>query len=136
MAEFSLTTPTTVDEGVPVPFSNTIVPGCCNIRHREGSGIITLKGGNCCKAARYLVYFGANVLGTQGLIQVGLFLDGELLPETVMSVTSSGTTALNTLNAMTEIPIYGDSATLTARVITGGDITFNVANIIIKKEVY
>lgn len=136
MAEYSLTTPTTFDENVPITFNNTIINGCCNIRHREGSGIINLRGGSCCKPARYLVYFGANVLGTQGLIQLGIFLNGEMLPETVMSVTSSGTTAINTVNAMTEIPLYIDGGSLSVRVITGGDITVNVANIIVKKEVY
>lgn len=135
MAEYTLTTVTTVDEGANVPFNDTIVNGGCSIRHREGSGIIRLKGGTCCKPALYTVYFGANVFGTQGLIQLAIFLDGEQIPESVMSVTASGTTAVNSVSSMTQIPVYEGSSSISVRVITGGDITFNTANIIVKKEV-
>ena len=135
MAEYSLVTPTVVTAGGTIPYNNTIIKGCCNVRHRAGSGIIKLKGGSCCNPNVYLVHFHANVTDVNGIIQLGLFLDGELLPETVMAVVAASADNVLSVDCATEIVVEGCCSSLSARVILGTDVTINTANIIIHKEV-
>lgn len=135
MAEYVLTLPVAVPVGGSVPYTDTICKGCCNIRHRAGSGLIKLKGGTCCKPNRYHVQFHANVTGVAGAIQLGLFLDGELLPETLMSVVPAAATDVLSVDASTEVCLDVCCSTLSARVVTGATVTVNTANIIIHKEV-
>lgn len=135
MAEYSLITSTAVPVNGTIPYNNTICPGCCDIRHRNGSGIVTVKGGTCCKPKKYNINFHANVRGVVGAIQLGLFLDGELLPETLMSVVPGGANDVWTVGAATEICQSGCCASISARVITGATVTVDTANIIIHEEV-
>ncbi|MCQ2507284.1 MAG: hypothetical protein MJ097_00685 [Dorea sp.] len=139
MAEYSLITPLDVPVGGTVPYNNTICNGCCNIRHRNGSGIVKLKGGTCCRPNRYHVQFHAAVTGVTGAIQMGLYLDGEPLPETLMAIVSGADANLYSLDAATEVNIDGCWSTISARVIEAGStagepLTINTANIIIHKE--
>ena len=59
--------------------------------HRDGAGIITLRGANCQCRARYKVTFGGNIAiatgGTVNAISVAIAIDGEPLPSTIMTVT-------------------------------------------------
>ena len=134
MAEYSLITPTVVTAGGTIPYNNTIVKGCCNVKHRPGSGIIKLKGGTCCNPNVYLVHFHANVTDVPGVIQLGLFLDGELLPETLMAVVAAADTNVLSVDAATEVVVDSCCSALSARVILGTDVTINTANIIVHKE--
>ena len=61
MAEFTNSNIVTVAAGQNVPLTETAVAGNCSIVHREGAGIVTLRGlTNQCRA-RYRVAFGANI---------------------------------------------------------------------------
>lgn len=108
----------------------------CNtsIRHRTGSGIITVKGSGCpCNPARYRVYFQGNITGTAALTQFGIYLNGELLPETVMSVVPAAAGNVLTINGDTEITAdFGDS-TITVRTLTAG-VTVNTASLIVERK--
>lgn len=65
--------------------------------HRDGSGIVTLRGivkndgCGCNRFARYLVSFSGNIAtalgGTVGEISVGIAVNGEALPATIMRAT-------------------------------------------------
>ena len=59
--------------------------------HRDGAGIITLRGVNCQCRARYKVTFGGNIAiaegGTVAPISVAIAIDGEPLQSTTMTVT-------------------------------------------------
>lgn len=135
MAEYTLTTPTAVAVGASVPFNNTVIGGCCNIKHRAGSGIVTVRGGGCCKnPRRYRATFSANVTGVTGTIQLGLYLDGELLPETLMSVNAASATNVLTVNTATEIIADCDCQKITARNIAGTGLTVNTAALIVDRE--
>lgn len=85
MAEFVSSATQTVAAGQNVLFTETAVKSCnCNIMHREGSGVVTLRGSNkCCNPARYKVTFGANIAvaagGTVGAISAAIALAGEPL---------------------------------------------------------
>ncbi len=81
MAEFTANAVQTVAANQNVQFSDSPVSGSKCIVHREGSGIVTLRGiTNQCKA-RYKISFGGNIAvptgGTVGAISIALSIDGE-----------------------------------------------------------
>ena len=72
-------------------FSETPVAGSNCIVHREGAGIITLRGiTNQCRA-RYLVQFDGNIAipagGTAGPISIAIAVEGEALGSATATVT-------------------------------------------------
>jgi len=95
MAEFTSNALQTVGANQNVLFTETAVP--CNrgyVIHREGSGILTLRGivnNPCGTFARYKVFFGGNIAiptgGTVDPISVALAIDGEPIPTSSSIVT-------------------------------------------------
>lgn len=91
MAEFTNVDLQTVALGQNVIFDETpICPTKC-ITHREGSGVVRLRGlTNQCRA-RFLVTFSGNIQipadGTVGEISLAIAVDGEPLQSTRMIVT-------------------------------------------------
>jgi hypothetical protein len=95
MAEFTSNAIQEVAVGQNILFTETAVP--CNrgyVLHREGSGIVTLRGivnnpYGC--FARYKIFFGGNIAvpegGTAGPISVALAIDGEPIPTSSAIVT-------------------------------------------------
>ena len=81
----------TVQYGGNVLFTDTAV-GCNRgyVVHREGAGVVTLRGIRC-QRARYKVNFGGNIAiaegGTVAPISVAIAINGEPLPATTMTVT-------------------------------------------------
>ncbi len=78
----------TVADGANVLFTDTIVGGNCAITHRDGSGLVTLRGlTNQCRA-RFRVSFGGNIAiptgGTVGPISLAIAVDGEAVATTTM----------------------------------------------------
>jgi hypothetical protein len=74
-----------------VLFTDTVTCGNCSIEHRNGSGLVTLRGTtNQCRA-RYKVSFGGNIAiptgGTVEAIQIALAIEGEALGSSTMIVT-------------------------------------------------
>lgn len=72
-------------------FSETPVSGSNCIVHREGAGIVTLRGvTNQCRA-RYLVQFNGNIAiptgGTVGPISIAIAVEGEALASATATVT-------------------------------------------------
>ncbi|WP_418254348.1 hypothetical protein [Gemmiger formicilis] len=91
MAEFTNANTVSVAAGQNVPLTETAVAGKGCIVHREGAGIVTLRGlTNQCKA-RFKVSFGANVAiptgGTVGAITAALAINGEPLNSATATVT-------------------------------------------------
>ena len=81
-----------VTVGSNVIFTDTSVPGNCSIIHREGSGLVKLRGLTSCQCrARFKVYFGGNIAlptgGTAGPISLAISVDGEPVATTTMIVT-------------------------------------------------
>lgn len=77
MAEFSNSNTVSVAAGENLPLTETAVKAPACIMHREGSGLVTLRGltsGQC--RARFKVSFGGNIAvptgGTVGPISVAL----------------------------------------------------------------
>lgn len=95
MAEYTANAVQNVLTGQNVLFTDVPIPGCRQgIIHREGSGIITLRGlvnnGGC--FARYKASFGANIAIPEGgtastPISLALAIDGQPVPTSSMIVT-------------------------------------------------
>ena len=81
----------TVEANQSVYFTDTVVSGGCSILHRDGSGLVTIKGNTDQCRARYRVSFGANIAvpegQTVGAISLAIALEGEAVPATTMTVT-------------------------------------------------
>lgn len=80
----------TVNENQNVLFTDTVTCGNCSITHRDGSGLVTLRGlTNQCRA-RFKVSFGGNIGiptgGTVEAISIAISLDGEAVATTTMTV--------------------------------------------------
>lgn len=91
MAEFTNSAITTVAAGSNVPLTETAVSGGNCIVHREGAGIVTLRGlTNQCRA-RFRVSFGGNIAipdgGTVEAITAALTINGEPLTSATATVT-------------------------------------------------
>lgn len=117
---YTLRTATLVEAGSSIPLDS----GCH--RHRDGSGIIKLDRG------RHLVLVSAVVTGVATAIELGVYMDGELIPGTIMSVVPYGDTQVWTVN--TAVEVYADCCdSISVRVITGDTVTVNSANVIVRK---
>lgn len=81
----------TVEVNQNVLFTDTVVCGNCSMNHRDGSGLVSIKGNtNQCRA-RYRVSFGGNIAiptgGTVEAISLAIAIEGEAVPSTIMIVT-------------------------------------------------
>lgn len=83
MAEFTNTALQTVAIGQNVVFTETPVRGGNCVVHREGAGVVTLRGITDQCRALYRVSFGGNIAipagGTVGEISIALAVEGEPL---------------------------------------------------------
>lgn len=91
MAEFTNANIVSVAAGQNVPLTETAVTGKPCIVHREGAGIMTLRGLTQQCKARFRVSFGANIAiptgGTVGAITAALVINGEALNSATATVT-------------------------------------------------
>lgn len=92
MAEFTSNAVQTVSANQNILFTETAVSGNCSVIHREGSGLVTLRGltrGQC--RARYKVSYGGNIAiptgGTVGAISLAIAVNGEGVGTTTMTTT-------------------------------------------------
>lgn len=89
--------------GANVIFTDTpIKPSKC-IRHRDGSGLITLRGATNQNCARYFIAFSGNIAvpedGVTGDISLAIALDGEAI------------TGTNMIETLANVDIYRNVAT-------------------------
>lgn len=103
MAEFTAVATQEVAQNGNVIFTNTAVRGTNCIKHREGSGIITLRGlTNQCRA-RYFVEFSSNIAvpagGTAGEISLAIAINGEPVLSSQMRSTPAAVSQYNNVSA-------------------------------------
>ena len=89
----------TVPANGNVIFTDTVVCGNYSIMHREGSGLVTLRGlTNQCRA-RFRVSFGGNIAlptgGTVGPISLAIAINGEPVATTTMISTPAAVEEFN-----------------------------------------
>lgn len=94
----------TIGTNQVVIFTETAVPGNCSTTHREGSGLVGLRGlpnGQC--RARFLVTFGANIAvptgETVGPISLAIAINGEPVGTSTMISTPAAVDEYNNVGA-------------------------------------
>ena len=128
----------TVASGANVLFTDTVVGGNCAITHRDGSGLVTLRGlTNQCRA-RFRVSFGGNIAiptgGTVGPISLAIAIDGEAVATTTMISTPAAVEEYqNVFSAIfLDIP-RGCCSQISVKNISDEDIEVQNANLIIER---
>ena len=121
-----------------VLFSETVTKGNYSITHREGSGLVTLRGiTNQCRA-RYKISFGGNIAiptgGTVGPISLAIAIDGEAVPSTTMTVTPAAVeTFFNVFSAIfVDVP-RSIMSSISVRNIGTTPVEVENANLIIER---
>lgn len=128
----------TVPVSQNVYFTDEVTCGNCSITHRDGSGLVNLRGiTNQCRA-RFKVTFGGNIAiptgGTVGPISLALSLDGEAVSSTTMIVTPAAVNQFfNVFSAIfIDVP-RGCCATLGVTNTSTEPIDVQNANLIIER---
>lgn len=139
MAEFTSSAAQTVAAGQNVPLTETAVAGKACIVHRDGAGLVTLRGLTQQCKARYKVSFGANIAiptgGTVEAISIALAINGEPLTSATAVVTPAAVENLFNVYvaAFVEVP-RGCCVTVAAKnTSTQAIMVFN-ANMIAERE--
>lgn len=138
MAEYTNAYVQSVAPNANVVFTEEPVSGKGCIVHREGSGLITLRGmTNQCRAL-FRVTFGGNIAiptgGTVGEISIAIAIDGEPVPSATATVTPAA--VANFFNVFSSVFIEvpkGCCVTVSVRNINTQAIEVENANIIVER---
>lgn len=129
-----------VEQGQNVLFTETSVRSCkpC-IKHREGAGVVTLRGlTNQCNA-RFRVSFSGNIAvptgGTVGEISLAIAIEGEPLQSTRMRVTPAAVDNYFNVSAQADICVpRGCCASVAVENTSGVPVNVQNANLIVTRE--
>lgn len=128
----------TVAAGANVIFTDTVVCGNCSIMHREGSGLVTLRGlTNQCRA-RFRVSFGGNIAiptgGTVGPISLAIAVNGEPVATTTMISTPAAVEEYNNVFSAIFLDVpKGCCSQISVRNTSDQPIEVQNANLIIER---
>ena len=128
----------TVAENTNVLFTDTVVGGNCSILHRDGSGLVTLRGLTTQCRARYRVSFGGNIAiptgGTVGPISLALSINGEPVATTTMISTPAAVEEFNNIFSAIFLDIpRGCCSQISVRNTSDQDIEIQNANLIVER---
>lgn len=128
----------TVPANQAVYFTDTVVCGCPAIDHREGSGLVTLRGvTNQCRA-RFRVSFGANIAiptgETVGPISLAIAIEGEPLPSTTVIETPAAVEEFSNIftSVFIDVP-RGCCMSISVRNIGTTPVNVQNANLIVER---
>jgi hypothetical protein len=128
----------TVEAGQNILFTDTPVCGSCSILHRDGSGLVTLRGlTNQCRA-RFKLFFSGNIGiptgGTVGPISIAIALNGEAVASSTMITTPAAVEEFfNVASAIyIDVPM-GCCITASVQNTSTGAIEIQNANLIIER---
>lgn len=139
MSEFTANALQTVLQGEDVAFTETPVCGTKCIVHRQGSGVVKLRGiTNQCKA-RFLVSYSGNIQiptgGTVEAISLAIAIDGEPLQSTRMIVTPAAVENLFNVSAQAYVDVpFGCCSTIAVQNTSGQTIEVQNSNLIVVRE--
>lgn len=128
----------TVEENQNVLFSDTVVCGSCSMAHRDGSGLVTLRGLTTQCRARFKVSFGGNIAiptgGTVEEISLAISISGEPVASTTMISTPAAVESYDNVysSVFLDIP-KGCCAQISVRNTSGQAISIQNANLIIER---
>jgi hypothetical protein len=128
----------TVAANQNVLFTDSVTSGNCSITHRDGSGLVTLRGTTAQCRARYKVSFGANIAiptgGTAGAISIALSIDGEPVGASTMTVTPLDVEDYNNVFGALFIDVpKGCCMTISVQNINTQSILVQNANLIVER---
>lgn len=138
MAEYTANAIQTVAVNQDILFTDDPVRGNNSIMHREGSGLVTLRGITCQCKARFRIFFGANIAvpegGTAGAISASIAISGEAIPTSSMIVTPAAVDEYFNISASLFIDVPAGCCT-NISVKNTSDQAINVqnANIIVER---
>lgn len=139
MAEYTAVSSQNVEANGNVVFTNTAVKGSNCIQHREGSGIVTLRGiTNQCRA-RYFVDFSANIAvptgGTAGEISLAIAISGEPVLSSQMISTPAAVAQFNNVSAGIYVDVpKGCCVNIAVENTSGVAIDVANANLVVTRE--
>lgn len=128
----------TVPVNGDIMFTDTAVSGCQSIIHREGSGLVTLRGLGRQHRARFHIHFGANMAvpaeQDPGTISLDVAISGEPFQTTRMMVTPAATDEYFNVStsAFIEVPL-GCCTTIAMKNTSGIPINVQNANLIVER---
>lgn len=139
MAEYVAVASQEVAANENVVFTNTAVKGSNCIQHREGSGIVTLRGiTNQCRA-RYFVDFSANIAvptgGTAGEISLAIAISGEPVLSSQMISTPAAVAQFNNVSTGIYVDVpKGCCVNIAVENTSGVAIDVANANLVVTRE--
>lgn len=138
MAEYIANALQSVNTNQNVLFTDTVVCGNNSISHREGSGLITLRGITCQCRARFKVTFGGNIAiptgGTVEAISLAISINGEPIQSTTMIVTPSAVEEFNNVSSSIFIDIpSGCCSNIGVENTSSQTISMQNANLIVER---
>lgn len=138
MAEYIANALQSVNTNQNVLFTDTVVCGNNSISHREGSGLITLRGITCQCRARFKVTFGGNIAiptgGTVEAISLAISINGEPIQSTTMIVTPSAVEEFNNVSSSIFIDIpSGCCSNIGVENTSSQTISVQNANLIVER---
>lgn len=128
----------TVSANQNVLFTETAVVGNYSIVHREGSGLVSVRGLTQQNRARFRVNFGGNIAvpagGTAGPISLAIAINGEAIQTTTMIVTPTVAGAFfNVFSAIfLDVP-SGCCSQISVKNTSDVDINVQNANLIVER---
>lgn len=128
----------TVAPNSNVLFTETPVRGNCSLLHREGSGLVTLRGITDQCRARFRVSFGANVAiptgGTVAPISLAIAINGEPIgPATVISTPAAAGEFNNVFTSIFLNVPTGCCYTVSVQNISADNVDVQNANLIVER---
>lgn len=139
MAEFTNISLVSVLQGEDIPLTETPVKGSNCIVHRQGSGIVRLRGiTNQCRA-RYMVSYSGNIQiptgGTVEAISLAIAIDGEPLQSARMIVTPAAVENLFNVSASAFVDVpKGCCVTAAVQNTSSQTIDVQNSNLIVTRE--
>lgn len=139
MAEYVAVASQEVAANENVVFTNTAVKGSNCIQHRDGSGIVTLRGlTNQCRA-RYFVDFSANIAvptgGTAGAISLAIAISGEPVLSSKMISTPAAVAQFNNVSTGIYVDVpKGCCVNIAVENTSGVAIDVANANLVVTRE--
>lgn len=138
MAEFTNVTVQQIAANGNAVFNETPICGSNCIVHREGSGIVTLRGITNQRRARYFVIFGGNIAvapgGTAGPISIAIAVEGEALGSATATVTPAAVSDEFNVSAFAYVDVpCGCCVTISVKNISTQTIELQNANLIVTR---
>ena len=141
MAEYVYVASQLVEDGQNVLLQDSIPCNKGYVIHRNGSGILTLRGivnNPCASFARYKVAFNGNIAiptgGTAGEISIALAISGEALQSSKAIVTPTAVDAFFNVTSVANITVPSNCCvTIAIENTSGVDINVQNANLTVDR---